>query len=240
MSTLVLGASGATGKLLVNQLLKMNKTVKVIIRSSAVIPDIWRNNNKITIIFANVSELSIHEMMEYLKDCDSVVSCLGHNITLKGIFGKPRKLVTNSIEIVCRAIIANAQENKTKLALMSSTAISNDYAKEKVTLGERLIKMLIYLLLPPHVDNVKAAKKMRMHIGDNKELIEWVAIRPDTLIDEAGVSEYELHSSPIRSSIFNPGKTSRINVADFISTLITNHAVWAQWQGKMPVIYNKE
>ena len=48
-----------------------------------------------------------------------------------------------------------------------------------------------------------------------------------------------IHPSPIRSAIFDPGQTSRINVGHFMADLITNDHTWQQWQGQMPVIYNK-
>jgi hypothetical protein len=70
-------------------------------------------------------------------------------------------------------------------------------------------------------------------------VIEWAVVRPDTLIDEDEVTEYELHPSPTRSAIFNPGKTSRINVGHFMADLIADSDIWTQWKGKMPVIYNK-
>ena len=49
MITLVLGASGATGKQLVEQLLNMRQEVKVVIRPTGKIPDTWKNNVKISI-----------------------------------------------------------------------------------------------------------------------------------------------------------------------------------------------
>ena len=48
MTTLVVGASGATGKQLVEQLLNMGQKVKVIVRSNGKIPDTWKNNDKIS------------------------------------------------------------------------------------------------------------------------------------------------------------------------------------------------
>ncbi len=60
--------------------------------------------------------------------------------------------------------------------------------------------------MPPHVDNEKAADYLRTEVGQNDEVIEWAAIRPDTLIDEGEVSEYDVHSSPIRSAVFDAGK----------------------------------
>ncbi len=43
-----------------------------------------------------------------------------------------------------------------------------------------------------------------------------------------------------RCALFDPGKTSRINVGHFIATLIDDHTLWNEWKGQMPVIYNKE
>jgi hypothetical protein len=59
------------------------------------------------------------------------------------------------------------------------------------------------------------------------------------LIDEPGVTEYELHASPIRIAIFDAGVTSRINVGHLMADLITDEDVWARWKGQMPVIYNR-
>ena len=66
------------------------------------------------------------------------------------------------------------------------------------------------------------------------------SVRPDTLINEDNVTEYELYASPIRSALFNPGKTSRINVGNFMARLIVENDLWNKWKGQMPVIYNKK
>ena len=63
-------------------------------------------------------------------------------------------------------------------------------------------------------------------------------MRPDGLIDEDTVSSYTVHESPTRSAIFNAGKTSRINVAHFMTELASSESLWQEWKGKMPVIYN--
>ena len=98
---------------------------------------------------------------------------------------------------------------------------------------------LIRLLLPPHVDNEQAADYLRTGIGQNNGMLEWAAVRPDNLSDVAQVSEYTVHASPTRSAIFDPGTTSRINVAHFMAELITNEETWNAWKGQMPVIYNQ-
>jgi hypothetical protein len=42
-----------------------------------------------------------------------------------------------------------------------------------------------------------------------------------------------------RSALFDPGVTSRINVAHFMADLITDEDEWKKWKGQMPVIYNR-
>ena len=239
MSTLIVGASGATGKQLVEQLLSMGQKVKLIVRPTGKITETWKNNDKISIINANISEISVDEMMNYLIDCQSVVSCLGHNITLKGIFGKPRKLVTDAVKLICMAIQNNSPKQPIKFVLMNTTANRNRDLIEPISIGEKLLMGLIRLLVPPQSDNEKAADFLRVHIGQKNKLIDWVAVRPDTLINEDKVSENELYISPVRSAMFNPGKTSRINVGNFMAKLIVENDLWNKWKGQMPVIYNK-
>ena len=240
MTTLVVGASGATGKQLVEQLLNMGQKVKVIVRPTGKTTDTWKNNDKISIIRANISEISVNEMMNYLIDCQSVASCLGHNITLKGIFGKPRKLVTDAVKLLCMAIQKNSPDKPIKFVLMNTTGNRNRDLNEPISIGEKLVMGLIRLLVPPQSDNEKAADFLRVNIGQKNKLIDWVAVRPDTLINEDNVTEYELYASPIRSALSNPGKTSRINVGNFMSRLIVENDLWNKWKGQMPVIYNKE
>ena len=83
------------------------------------------------------------------------------------------------------------------------------------------------------------AQYLRTRVGQNDTSIQWTVVRPDTLIDEDQVTEYDVYASPTRSAIFNPGSTSRINVAHFMADLIADDTVWNRWKGQMPVIYNK-
>lgn len=238
MTTLVVGASGATGKLLVEQLLESGQRVKIVVRPTSNIPDNWSSNKQLTIIKRNISEITAEEMSGYIADCESVSSCLGHNITWKGIFGKPRNLVTGSVDRLCKAIRKNAPNKPIKFVLMNTTGNRNRDLNEPISFGERIVIGLLRLLLPPHPDNEKAADYLRVNIGQSNPYIEWVAVRPDTLINEDSVTKYTLHKSPTRSALFSPGKTSRINVANLMSRLITDENLWVQWKGQMPVIYN--
>lgn len=240
MKTLVLGASGSTGTHLVEELLNLEQQVKIIVRSPESIPDSWKNNKDIFIIKGSISEIIEDEMAKYIEDCQTIASCLGHNLTFKGIFGKPRKLVTNAVALICNTIKNTKPDNSIKFVLMNTTGNRNRDLNEPFSFGERIVIGLVRLLIPPQPDNEKAADYLRKEIGQNNPSIEWVAVRPDSLIDTNEVSQYELHASPIRSAIFNPGKTSRINVGNFMAKLITDYEIWNNWKGQMPVIYNKE
>jgi hypothetical protein len=239
MMTLVVGASGATGQLLVEQLLNRGLKVKVIVRSPHKLPDSVKNHDKLTLIQASLLYLNDAEMGQHVKGCQAVASCLGHNMSLKGIYGHPRRLVTDATRRLCQAIKANKPEEPVKFVLMNTAGNSNRDLPERISLGEKCVIGLLRLLLPPHVDNEKAADYLRTQIGQEDKTIGWAVVRPDSLLDENEVTAYEVHPSPTRSALFNPGVTSRINVAHFMAELITNDDVWRQWQGQMPVIYNK-
>jgi nucleoside-diphosphate-sugar epimerase len=239
MTTLVTGASGETGKHLVEQLLKSKQKVKVIVRSTEKLPESWQNNDLLTIIQANILDISVDKMAEYVQDCDAVTSCLGHNMSWKGIYGKPRKLVTNAVKLLCEAITKNAPNKPIKFVLMNTTGNSNKDLNEPISVGQKFVIGLLRLLLPPHVDNEKAADYLRTKIGQKNNFIEWVAVRPDGLVNENVVTEYEIYPSPTRSAIFDAGKISRINVGHFMAELISEKDLWNRWKGQMPVIYSR-
>lgn len=238
MQILVVGASGATGRLLVDQLLEAGAQVKVVVRTTAQIPEHWKDSKMLTVVEGNVLEMELTKLATLLSDCQSVVSCLGHNLTWKGIYGKPRKLVTQSVKRLCEAIVKIQPEMQVKFILMNTAGNRNRDLNEPLGLGHRFVIALLRLLLPPHPDNEKAADYLRVMVGQSHAHIEWVVVRPDTLLNEPKVSAYRLHTSPTRSALFNPGKTSRINVAHFMSRLTVDEALWLQWKGQMPVIYN--
>ncbi len=237
MTTLVVGASGATGKKLVEQLLNTKQKVKAIVRSPEELPESWKNNDQLSIIQASVLDISEDEMAEYVQDCNSVISCLGHNMTWKGIYGKPRKLVTDAVSLLCDAIKKSAPNKPMKFVLMNTTGNRNRDLNEPISIGQRFVIGLLRLLLPPHIDNEKAADYLRTKVGQKNNFIEWVAVRPYGLVNEDKVTEYEVYPSPPRSAIFDAGTISRINVGHFMAELITENDLWNRWKGQMPVIY---
>ncbi len=240
MNVLIAGASGATGRLLVEQLLARGHGVRAIVRSPERLPAAIRNHERLTIIQAAILDLSDAALADHVRGCAAVVSCLGHNLTFKGIYGHPRRLVTDATRRLCAAIKANGAATATKFILMNTSGNHNPDRDRPVALAEKGVVGLLRWLVPPHVDNEQAAEYLRTTIGRTDDAITWVVVRPDSLLDIEAVTAYELHPAPIRSAIFDSGKTSRINVAHFMAELLSDDALWQHWQGEMPLIYNRD
>lgn len=238
MKVLILGASGATGQQVVSQLIKKGISLRIVTRKNAAIPEEISNNMLVEHITGNIAEFNIKENKALINECDAVVCCLGHNITFKGIFGEPRQLVYQSLKNISEAILQGSSR-KIKIVLMNTVACINKDINEKRSISERIILSLLTVLLPPQRDNVRAADYLARAVGKDNEKIEWAVVRPDSLIDKDVVSPYEVFESIKRNPIFNPGKTSRINVGHFMADLITNNELWQKWKNKMPVVYNK-
>jgi nucleoside-diphosphate-sugar epimerase len=237
MKTLVFGASGATGNLVVLQLLERNLSARIVLRETAIIPEKIAGNKNIEIVRGNIDDLTMDQIQKLMMDCDSILCCLGHRISFKGIFGKPYNLVANAVKKVADA--ASSFDAARKFILMSTTAYTNRKQGERETFGEKLIFSLLEIILPPHRDNIRAGDHLVYGLGASS-MIEWVAVRPDSLFDEENQSEYEICESKTRSPVFNPGRTSRINVSHFMTELLINDHLWQKWKYKTPVIYNRE
>ena len=238
--TLVVGASGATGRHLLRQLLDKGVSVRAIVRASNRLPDDLRTADNLEIIVGSIAEMEERKLATHVQGCDAVASCLGHNLSFKGMFGAPHRLVTDATKKLCSAIESGEQNSPVKYLLMNTAGNRHRGLNEKVSLAQQCVIGLLRLLLPPHADNENAAEYLRSSFSNDNQKLEWCVIRPDSLTDESQVSKYSLHPSPIRSAIFNAGKTSRINVGMFMTMLIIEEGLWSEWRERMPVIYNKD
>jgi nucleoside-diphosphate-sugar epimerase len=238
VTCLVLGATGATGRLLVAQLLDRDQEVRVIVRSAERLPEATRNDPRLTITTASLSELDEATFAEQIDGCSAVASCLGHTLSLRGVLGPPYRLVRDATRRSCEAIVAAGTQIPVRFVLMDTAGVSNRNLGERRSRREGVVVGLLRVLLPPYADSEAAVEYLRVEVGSNNRAIEWAAVRPDTLLNEDAVSPYEVHPSPTRSPLFDAGKTSRINVAHFMAELMTGDEVWQRWKGEMPVIYN--
>mmetsp|Transcript_24481 Transcript_24481/g.38434 ORF Transcript_24481/g.38434 Transcript_24481/m.38434 type:complete len:256 (+) Transcript_24481:111-878(+) len=248
-TTLVVGATGATGKHLVLQLLQRKQHVKTVVRSKQRLLDsldeIAPNASNefagsLQIQEASLLDLSDDDLMELPRHCDATVSCLGHNISFQGIYRDPHRLVTEATKRLINAIEANQSKEKepktSKFILMGTVAVPNPNGEDdKRTSSERFVQFLLRYLLPPHRDNETAAAYI--HGKTDNPNLEWTVVRPTDLTD-GSVSKYELFSKPIDPLLGGDRSVTRANVAQSMVDMILTKSLWDEWKFKMPTVYD--
>jgi nucleoside-diphosphate-sugar epimerase len=236
-TVLLVGGTGRTGGRVLQQLLGRGVNVRAIVRSAERLPDGVADNPGLTVVEADLLSLSDADLQRHVRGCTAVISCLGHVLSLQGIFGPPRDLVTQATTRLCRAVEAVRPAEPVKFILMSSVSV-NRPGRLDTGRGtfERAVLATIRGLLPPAKDNQRAADFLCREIGADNLFVQWVAVRPDTLLD-GDVSEYALHEGLV-SGLFKPDSTNMANVAHCMCELATDPQVWSDWRGKLPVVVN--
>jgi NAD(P)-dependent dehydrogenase (short-subunit alcohol dehydrogenase family) len=251
-TVLLLGATGRTGGRVLQQLLGRGVPVRAVVRSADRLPAGAADDPRLTVVQADFLALSDEEVRKLVDGCDAVISCLGHNISAQGVFGRPRDLVTRSVERVYRAIrelrpatadgSAQAAQPEAaappvKIVLMSSVSVNRPGGLDtRRGRFERACVAALRGLVPPARDNQRAADFLHDVIEASDPCVQWVAVRPDTL-KEGDETEYALHEGLV-DSLFRPGETNMANVAHFMCELATDADAWVTWRGKLPVIVN--
>lgn len=249
-TALVLGATGATGKYVVRYFLEKEYTVKAVVRSAEKMQSLLSSmegfefdKKKLILKEASVLDLTEQELLELLNGCQSVVSCLGHNMTFSGIFGHPRNLVVEALKKTCEAIIKMKAETKSsedsgkmKLVLMGTVGVPHPEGSDNIrTLSERFLLRCLHYTLPPHSDNEMATEYLYKTIGKSHKSLEWSIVRPDDLLDGDG-TKYEVSKKPGGSLFGGDTKTTRANAAQFMVDLIINKDLWSKWVFDLPVV----
>jgi nucleoside-diphosphate-sugar epimerase len=236
-TVLLLGGSGRTGHRVLTQLLGRGLRVRVIVRSSGRLPPGAASNPNVEVVEASLLSLADEELLAHLRGCDAVVSCLGHVLSLRGVYGPPYGFVARATARLCRAIEALRPARPIKFVLMSSVSVNHPAGLDTRRGGlERAFVGLVRALLPPAMDNQRAADFLYDVIGTSHPSVQWVAVRPDTLLD-GDVSEYTVHAGLV-NSLFAPGSSNMANVAHLMCELVTNAKTWDDWKGRLPVIVN--
>jgi hypothetical protein len=217
----------------------------VIVRDrNSFLQNVPEHPNKLTIVEGSILDMPDTVLEDLVKNCDVIVSCLGHNITFKGIFGHPRRLVLEATKRLCALTKKVNPEKESKLILMGTVGVSNPDGSDNLrSWNERAILSVLRVCLPPHADNEDAASYLYNEEGENKNkssssCLKWVIVRPDGLVD-GPVSDYDIFDKP-QNALFGGAETSWSNVAHFMSCLIEDDEVWNKWQFQMPVPLNKK
>jgi len=236
-AVLLLGGTGRTGQRVLQQLLGRGVAVRAIVRSPGRLPAIAAGDPNLQVIEASLPSLDDAALRRHLGGCQAVVSCLGHVLSARGIWGTPRDLVTRATARLCRGIEALRPAAPVKLVLMSSVSVIRpgllDTRRGRL---ERTVTWLIRGLLPPAMDNQRAADFLQVEIGTSHPFVQWAVVRPDSLLG-GEVTRYALHEGLV-SSLVAPGSTNMANVAHFMCELVTAPETWEAWKGRLPVIVN--
>jgi hypothetical protein len=207
------------------------------VRSVERLPAGVAKDHGLTVIEADLLSLSDEDLRGHVRGCDAVISCLGHVMSLKGMFGPPRNLVTQATMRLCRAIEAEQPATPVKFILMSSVSVTRPGRLDtRRGTFERAVVAMLRGLVPPAKDNQRAADFLCSEIGTDNPFVQWTAVRPDTLLD-GDVSEYSMHDGLV-SSLARPDSTNMANVAHFMCELAMDPTTWDGWKGKMPVVVN--
>jgi putative NADH-flavin reductase len=233
-TTLVVGATGATGRHVVQMLLDRGHKVRTVVRSKERMEGLLKGDfgDRLEVTEAVLLDLDQSKLEELTSGCDAVVSCLGHTMDLKGIYGKPRKLVTEAVKRLTTAI----GSQKTKFVLMGSGGVANPNGKDNIRpFFERFVITLLRYLVPPVEDNEQAA--LCLHNLGGSTGVEWTVVRPGNLID-GEVSKYHLLTEPHFGLFSGADIATRANVAHSMVELILNDDEWQKWKYQMPALNN--
>jgi nucleoside-diphosphate-sugar epimerase len=236
-TVLLVGGTGRTGRRTLQQLLDRGVRVRAIVRSRGKLPAKIAGHPDLTAIEASLLSLRDEELRQHLRGCDAIVCCLGHVLSLRGMFGPPRDLVTRATRRLCGAVSALRPPAPVRFVLMSSVSVNRPGGLDtRRGSFERAFLWMLCRVLPPALDNQHAADFLLEEIGRDDASVQWTIVRPDSL-REGEVSEYAVHEGLV-DSLFAPGKTNLANVAHFMCELVTNAKTWAEWKGKLPVVVN--
>jgi nucleoside-diphosphate-sugar epimerase len=219
------------------QLLSRDIGVRAIVRSADRLPGGALHDPRLEVMEADLLSLSGEELLRSVRGCDAVISCLGHVINFRGLFGPPRDLVTQATKRLCRAIAAAQPTTPVKFILMSSVSVNQPAGRDARRGGfERAFLWILRGVLPPARDNQEAADYLCEGVGTSDPYVRWTVVRPDTL-QEGDVSEYRVHENLV-SGLFQPDGTTMANVAHFMCEMVGSDVARDRWNGKFPVIVN--
>jgi uncharacterized protein YbjT (DUF2867 family) len=232
---LMLGATGRTGRRVLTALLERDVPVRAIVRSTGRLPADVLEHPLLEVVEADPISMPPDELAAHVDGCDTLISCLGHTITARGLFGPPRDLVTRAVRRLHEAVQAGPRATPVRLILMSSVSVNRpERADTRRGRGERAQLAALRMVLPPARDNQRAADYLVERVGPDDPHLQWVVVRPDTLV-EGDDDAYAVHEALV-ASIRRPDRTRMTQVAHFMCDLVTDDSTWQHWRGQMPVV----
>lgn len=170
MKIAVISANGRTGRNFVMAALQAGHTVKA---------GVHRQNEileHINLQIVKCDALSSREVNNLIKDCDTVVSLIGHGRR------SPKNLQSQTI-----ANVMNAMKDQNIARLISLTGTAVRVAGDKITLIDRILNFSISVI--DH-NRIKDGKKHAQLIMDSK--LNWSILRVLKLTNSSHIGKYKL------------------------------------------------
>lgn len=209
MNIFLFGASGATGKEVLNKLLSKNFQVKALVRNPEKLN--FSSSSNLTIIKGDV--LHPDTFRHELKNCDAVISTLG-----TGSSRKPTTIYSAGGKNIITAMKMNGIK---KLIVLTAAAFDLSDPNNH--------SFLVKFIVRPLFKNIYADMILLEKELENNLDIDWVCIRPTRLVSKSSNQQYRIN---INHSPEGGSKISRTDLADFIVKEITD----SQYIHRKPVI----
>jgi putative NADH-flavin reductase len=195
---IVFGATGGTGKLVVEQALESGYQVTVIVRNPFVVT---LRHRQLNIIKGDVLQLNTFE--EAMDGHDVVVSCVGTR--QRG----PTNVYSKGISNIMKAMQG---KNINRLICLSAIAVIVPPKSSRVM--KFVIKNILQRLFGPMYADMLIMEKIL-----SKSNLNWTVIRPSWLWNTQHTGKYR---TTINEHLPNPSKISRADLADYIITHLTD------------------
>ena len=229
-------------QLLFSKELQESYDVSVIVRSKGRLLEsleIKEPPESLKITEASLTEMSKDEIQAHVNKADFIVSCLGHTLDMKGLFGRPYYWVSDTARLLVQCTGENdTSNNKKKFIWMGSDGVAHPDDNPR-SYSESMILWILRHVINPHKDNELVANFFQNECTPQKGIVEWVIVRPTDLVDGDTTTSYELHEKP-PGGLFGSASVRRSNVARFMVDLIQKPSLFTQYKFKMPVVHDKK
>ena len=143
-TALLIGASGNNGKRVLANLLSRGVKVRAIVRKATSL-ERFASNELCQPIEASILDIKEFDFIEHVKGTDVVISCLGHNLNMNGLFGSPHYLCRDATQKIVDAVHKiKPSESKIKVILHGSIGADNpDGQDPQRSFGEKCVLALL-------------------------------------------------------------------------------------------------
>ena len=117
-----------------------------IVRSADRLPAGATGHKLLTVVVVPEGHLTLSDeaMAGHTRGCDAVISALGHNLTLRGMYGAPRKLCTDTVSQLCRVAEMLQPARPIRLIAISTEGVDRpDGADPPRGRAERLVTLAL-------------------------------------------------------------------------------------------------